>query len=209
MNQLRTLPQALADAARDGAGFTFIRSGGGALAGSAPLDVFHSYTDVQIEALRVARSLREAGLRRRDLVALILPDAEEFLTAFFGTSMAGLVPASLYAPSTTTDLHRYFELTSNVLRASGARAVVTTPALFAHVDELRATCPNLSIILTREGLDAPAAEPHDVPGLDDLAFVQYHLRVDLRAQGRRAQSSQRRRERRRDQRALNPCDPHR
>ncbi|HEX7138974.1 MAG TPA: fatty acyl-AMP ligase [Vicinamibacterales bacterium] len=173
MDRLRTLPQALAEAARAGSGYTFVHRAGGSAAADAAPETFRSYADIQARAFRVARSLRESGLRRGDLVALVLPDAEQFLTALFGASIAGLVPASLYAPSATTDLRRYFDLTANALRSSGATAVVTTPGLVSQLEALIATCPALSIVLAWDSLDAPPAEPDDQPGLDDIAFIQF------------------------------------
>ncbi len=172
MSRMRTLPQALAEAARVGSGYTFVHPSGGS--GSvAPTETFRSYADIYLEALRIARSLREAGLRRGDLVALVIPDAEEFLTTLFGASIAGVIPASMYAPSPTTGLPRYFDLTANALRASGARAVVTTGALAAHLEALRPSCPDLAMVLTGPSLDAPAMEPDDQPALTDIAFVQF------------------------------------
>ena len=54
-------------------------------------------------------------------------DAEQFLTTLIGAAIAGIVPASLYPPSTTTaDMARFFEATAPALAASGARAIVTT-----------------------------------------------------------------------------------
>ncbi|HEY7288020.1 MAG TPA: fatty acyl-AMP ligase [Vicinamibacterales bacterium] len=173
MSRLRTLPQALAEAARAGCGYTFVHSAAGGASPDPSIETFRSYADIQTRAQRIARSLRESGLRRGDLVALVLPDAEQFLTAFFGASMASLVPASLFAPSATTELRRYFDLTANALRSSGASAVVTTPGLRHELEALRATCPALSLVLTWESLDAPAAEIDAPPGLDDIAFVQF------------------------------------
>src|SRR5262249_61829224 len=100
-------------------------------------------------ALKFARSLAEAGLRRGDLVAIILPDADQYLTTLFGASMAGVLPASMSPPSTTTELARYFELTAATLRSAGARAVVTTKALAADFEGLPASCPTLSLLLAR------------------------------------------------------------
>ena len=117
MAALRTLPEALAAAARTTAGFCFV---------AGDTDRWRPYADIRQASLRVARSLREAGLRRGDLVALVLPDGEQFLEALFGSSIAGVTPASLYPPATTGELSRYFDVTSAILRASGARAVVTT-----------------------------------------------------------------------------------
>jgi fatty-acyl-CoA synthase len=163
MSRLRTLPEALAQAARDDAGYCFV---------SSDTDTWCSYADVRVDSLRVARALREVGLRRGDLVALVLPDADQFLTTLFGASIAGVTPASLYPPA-NGDLTRYMELTAAVLRAAGARAVITTRALAPSFEEARAVCPELSLVLCRESLDAPALDPDALPSLDDIAFVQF------------------------------------
>ena len=164
MPPLRTLPEALADAALTSAGYRF-------QAGAA--ESWRSYADVRHEALRVARALKDAGLRRGDPIALVIPDGDQFLTALFGASIAHLIPASLYPPATTGDLPRYIELTAGVLNAAEARAVVTSRALAPAFAEARAMCPNLSLILCREDLDASADEPDSAPSLDDIAFVQF------------------------------------
>jgi len=164
MADLRTLPEALARAADTAAGYTFVVDG---------RDVRCSYAEVLRSALQVARSLADAGLRRGDLVGIILPDADQYLTTLFGASMAGVLPASMYPPSTTTELARYFELTAATLRSAGARAVVTTKALAADFERLRASCPTLSLVLERQSLDAAPAEPAAMPSLDDIAFVQF------------------------------------
>ena len=59
----RTLPDALAEAARADAGFIFVSDGG---------DTLRSYAEIRAAAVRVAASLREAGLQRGDLVALVM-----------------------------------------------------------------------------------------------------------------------------------------
>ena len=165
MAMLRTLPEALAEAARAGAGYCFAANG---------VDAHRSYADVRLASLRIARALRESGLRRGDLVALALGDAEQFLETLFGASMAGVIPASLYPPATTSgDLSSYMDLTAGILRASGARAVVTWRELAPEFEKLRTTCPDLSLVLSSDTLDAPAIEPDAPPSLDDIAFVQF------------------------------------
>ena len=104
----------------------------------------------------------------------MLGDAEQFLQALFGASMAGVIPASLYPPATSSgDLSRYMDLTGGILRASRARAVITSAALTPAFNALRATCPDLSLVLASDTLDAPAIEPDAPPALDDIAFVQF------------------------------------
>lgn len=164
MPPLRTLPEALAQAARADAGYGFV---------SGDADRWRSYADLQQASLRTAGALKAAGLRRGDLVGLVLPDAEQFLITLFGASIAGLTPASIYPPATTSDLPRYLELTSSILRASGARAVVTTRALAPSFEEARPLCPELSLVLCAESFDGPAVEPDRLPALDDIAFVQF------------------------------------
>jgi acyl-CoA synthetase (AMP-forming)/AMP-acid ligase II len=100
MSTLRTLPQALRDAAGRGHGCLFI--GGGS--GGQHAEVYRSYADLHAAALGVSRALRQAGLRRGDLVALALDDAEAFLTSLYGASLAGVLPASLHPPGATRDL---------------------------------------------------------------------------------------------------------
>src|SRR5580765_8525269 len=144
MGGLRTLPQALEQAAQSSEGYTFVVDGR-----ERPC----TYAELQQSAFRVARALRDAGLKPGDLVALIVPDAEQFLTTLFGASMAGLIPASLYPPATAGELGRYFELTAGILRTARARVVVTSEHLSPGFEALRPSCPNLQLVLSRKTLD--------------------------------------------------------
>ena len=161
---LRTLPEALDRAAASGEGYVFV---------AGAVEVRRSYADIRDTSFRVARALREAGLKRGNLVALVINDAEPFLTALFGTSIAGLVPASVAPPTVTGEPSRYFELTARILRAAGARAVVASAALVAGFEGVRASCPDLTLVLSRDDLDAPPLDADTLPTLDDIAFVQF------------------------------------
>ncbi|MBZ5557909.1 MAG: fatty acyl-AMP ligase [Acidobacteriia bacterium] len=158
------MPEALEQAARTRAGFVFV---------SAGAERIVSYADLRCRAIQVAAALRAAGLRRGDLVAIVLADAEEFLSTLFGASMAGVIPASLYPPATTSDLPRYLELTTSILRSSGARTVITTNALVPEFDRVRAQCPELTQVLAHASLHGPCDEPGVMPKIDDIAFVQF------------------------------------
>src|SRR5262249_55029024 len=138
-------------------------------------DRVRSYAEIRLASIKTARALREAGLRRGDLVALVLADAESFLTSLLGASMARVVPASLYPPALmgAADLSPYLQLTGRMLRAGHARAVVTSAALVPAFEGLRRQCPSLSLVLAYEQLDGAVLEPGDRPSLDEIAFVQY------------------------------------
>jgi non-ribosomal peptide synthetase component E (peptide arylation enzyme) len=99
---MRTLSGALRDAAGSGEGYTFIRNG---------VETRRSYAEIRQASFNMACALRKAGLAQGDLVALVIEDAEHFLTALFAGSIAGVIPASLAPPTVTGERSRYFELT--------------------------------------------------------------------------------------------------
>src|ERR1700686_967179 len=138
MPGLRTLPEALAEAARGHAGYIFVASG---------RETRRSYAEMYETSRRVARALRAWGLGHGDLVALVIGDSEQFLTTLFGASIAGVIPASLYPPASTSDLPRYLAATAGILKSCGARAVVTTRGLLPHFGALRSICPELSCLV--------------------------------------------------------------
>jgi len=160
----RTLVDALENAARADTGVWFV---------DGTSETFRSYAVLLQDSRRMAAALLGAGLQRGDLVALILPDPDQFLTALFGASIAGLVPASLYPPASVSELGPYLAQTSTILSATSARGAVTTAALTTSIEQVRARCPNLAHVLTFESLDAAPTDPTARPRLDDVAFVQF------------------------------------
>jgi len=164
MGDLRTLARALADAARLPCGITFVDRGS---------EIVRTYAELEASSRGVADALHAAGLQRGDLVAIVLSDPEAFLTTLFGASIAGLVPALITPPSTLAGLDRYFEATAGVLRAAGARAVVTDATLAPGFDALRPSQPALRRVLDRAALDTSQTRVGVAAALDDLAFVQF------------------------------------
>ncbi len=141
-------------------------------------------------SLRVSAGLRALGLGRDDLVALVIGDSEQFLTTLFGASIAGVIPASLYPPATTSDLPRYLAATAGILRSCGARAVVTTAGLQPHLDALRASCPDLMFVVTCEALDAEPSGPCRRRVRRRYRVRAVHIGLDVGAEGRGRHASQ-------------------
>jgi fatty-acyl-CoA synthase len=164
MPSIRTLPEALAAAADGDAGYIFV---------GPDKETHRSYADVYQASIRVACALRAVGLRRGDLVALVIGDSDRFLTTLLGASIAGVIPASLYPPATTSHLPGYLAATAHILNSCGARAVVTTAGLHPHVDNLKSICPSLEFVLPADALDAPGSETRVAVSADDIAFVQF------------------------------------
>ena len=87
---------------------------------------------------------------------------------------AGIIPASLYPPVVAGNPSAYREATARIIRLAGARAVITTNALRQQFDDMRASCPSIDLVLSRETLDAEPLEPVDhTASLDDIALVQF------------------------------------
>src|SRR5262245_28732743 len=103
MARVRTLPEALADAAQGDAGFVFAGDHG---------ETTRSYASIYESSRRLARAIRHAGVRSGDLVGILIADGRQFLTTLFSASIAGVIPASLYPPFATSDLHEYLAATA-------------------------------------------------------------------------------------------------
>jgi fatty-acyl-CoA synthase len=164
MATLRTLIEALDQASRSGSGYTFLSEQGART---------RSYAELQDAARRVAGGLRRSGVVPGDVVALVLADAEQFLTTLFGAAIAGGVPALLYPPAAAAALPAFFDSTAATIARSSARAVVTSSSLCAGFEALRGRGSPLQIVLDGDACDADPIDDRTRPALDDIAFVQF------------------------------------
>ncbi len=160
-----TLVEALDRAAASRRGVTFV--------GEDERERWLAWSDVAARAGRAAAAYAALGVRPGDRVAIVLPTGPAFLDAFLGAWLAAAVPVPLPGPSQLGHLDAYLEALERMVRASGARLLVTGGAtrrlVGGAVDRLR---------LPLGGLDAgaladtPARIRRDVaPG--DVAVVQF------------------------------------
>jgi len=165
MLKVRTVAQALDDAAASSGGFTFVRENSRELV--MPFKVLRD------SALGVGGALRARGLDPGDHVALLIPEADGFLTAFLGVSLAGLVPIPLAHPLDIGRLGADVEKVASFLRVAGARAIVTSSRLLPSLRPLGALAPTLKLVVPWSELTGPAlgaAEPADP---DAPAMLQF------------------------------------
>ncbi|MFI0737701.1 SDR family NAD(P)-dependent oxidoreductase [Streptomyces sp. NPDC021100] len=134
---VRTLPEALHRAAREGRGGIVIVDRHGA-------EHELSYAELAEEAARVLGGLRALGLRPGDRAVLQCPGHRDFLTAFWACLLGGFVPVPL-APS-----DGYTEDTASVERLAGAWELLDRPPILADA----ATAGGLRGLAARRGWGA-------------------------------------------------------
>src|SRR5450756_1641851 len=102
------------------------RTGGGYgyLAEDGRTGSLQSFAELLDDALSMAGGLHDAGLRPGETIALIVPEARDFLTTFLGAVCAGLVPAPLYPPVRLDQFETYLRQTTPAVRVSRAAGVV-------------------------------------------------------------------------------------
>lgn len=161
-----TLAAAVRALARDtDRGFTFVQSNG--------TERLISFAEIAQEAERRGAGLTALGAKKGDRVAVVIPDPDEFVLSFLGAVVAGLVPVPMYPQLSFKNLNTYLETARHVLRASGARFLVTTAAAREYIEPAREDVESLEAIVLGSDLatHAPASLPEVFP--EDLCFLQF------------------------------------
>ncbi|MBI4570501.1 MAG: AMP-binding protein, partial [Chloroflexi bacterium] len=155
MNASRTIADALISAATSERGIQAIEHDGR----SARLP----YDALLADSLAIAAALRARGLSAGDRVALVIPEVGDFVRAFFGISVAGLVPVALCPPAHAGDLPTFSRQSRHIVVASRASGVVTSDSVAPLLDI--AGLDNGLLVLTINALrgGASLAEPVQVP----------------------------------------------
>ena len=116
-----TIHAALEHAARSQLGLTFLDG--------HERETFLSFAELYERAQRAAGGLRELGVERGDRIAIVLPTGPEFMDAFFGAVLAGAIPVPLYPPLRLGRMDEFHRRTARMLRACGARLVLSDPRI--------------------------------------------------------------------------------
>lgn len=164
---LRTLPAALERAAeRTGYGYTFVKDD--------LSEEEHTWEALHTRAKSIAVALTERGMRKGDHIAIILPEAGDFIPTFLGVVQGGGVPVPLYPPMGVGQLGGYLDHSKHIVSASRARLLVTNRQIHAVIGKIRESAPDLREILGMSDLEGDAGLFRD-PGLslDDPCFIQF------------------------------------
>ena len=165
--QLITLPRALELAAgRTGFGFTFVKDD--------RTEEEHTWESLLTRAKSIAVALNERGMRKGDHVALILPEAGDFIPSFLGVIQGGGVPVPLYPPMGVGQLGGYLEHCKHIVSASRAKWLVTNRQIRAVIGKVHESAPDLQKILGMSDLEGdPGLWKDPNLTLDDPGFLQF------------------------------------
>jgi fatty-acyl-CoA synthase len=166
-----TLDAALSAAARSDEGLFFVTDNEN--------ETFLAWREVETRARNFASGLAACGIVAGDRVALVLPTAASFPTAFFGTILAGGIPVPLYPPLRLGRLAEYHSSTVAMTAAVAARMIVTDTRVERLLGEvvLRAAlplgCRTVESILRHSGSGGGHGFTGNSAQPEDLALVQF------------------------------------
>jgi fatty-acyl-CoA synthase len=167
---IRTFVDALSTLPRgDARGFRFITVRGE--------EHYYPYEALEREARRRAAKLAALGLKKGDRIALVIADPEEFVLSFLGASIAGLISVPMH-PRVAFNFKAkksYAETVSHIVRAAGARMLLTLASTRETIEEALAADTGLERIVVLEEFLAgePAAFEAPAVGPEDLCFLQF------------------------------------
>ena len=136
-----------------------------------------TFAELDASSDRLAGALARRGVARGDRVTLFMPNAIEFVVAFYGVLKAGAVVNPINSQSKEREVRFQVE-------DSGAKAVLYHEALAPVIDLVRPQLTGVRFVITGvaapasvERLDDLVAEPGAAPAarvsLDDLAALPY------------------------------------
>jgi fatty-acyl-CoA synthase len=161
-----TLVEAVRSLAGDDArGFVFVRPDR-----TERLVTFRQMAEI---AARRGASLRALGLERGDRVALVVPDGEQFVLSLLAAQFAGLVPVPMYPPLSPKSVDAYHASAAQIVRAAGARVVLTTEATRSFAAPIADRVAVDRGVVAVESLGEHHGAADEPVYAEDLALIQF------------------------------------
>ena len=152
----QTLPGVLADAAAAVPAAPFLLWGdGGAL----------SFADVDREARRFAGALRRLGVAHGERVAILLENRPEFLSAMFGSQLAGAVYVAINTHLTAPEA-------AYIAHHVGAVGLVTEERHLGLAAAIRGLCPGLRWVIAAPASAEASPSPGPGPSQETFPWAQ-------------------------------------
>jgi len=136
---------------------------------------YYPFELLEAEAQRRAAQLYAFGLRKGERLALVIADPAEFVLSFVAATVAGVVPVPIYPRASFKAKNAYVDTVRHIVKAAGARAVLTMESTRPVIEEVFALEPDLARLVTVEALQLLPDDKRELPNLtaQDLCFLQF------------------------------------
>lgn len=124
-------------------------------------------------ASQYASALNRIGVKRGDLVAVVLQHGEDVLYSFWGAMMLGAIPSIFPFLSDKLDREIYFNNLSNLVEQEQISVIITYDALRPALTERLKSIITLKAIITPKHLNQMNKQPFVANGYDAIAFLQH------------------------------------
>ncbi|MBL8695735.1 MAG: AMP-binding protein [Planctomycetes bacterium] len=138
-------------------------------------DVTHTFAQLERRTRIWAGLYRRHGVRKGDVVAILLEHTDDLMPSFHGAQWIGAIPAFLQYPTARLNLDRYIHDLTLLLERSKPKAIVLFPNLR---DALAGKLPEGAVLLTPDDIRATgpdadlAGEPPPID-MEDVCCIQY------------------------------------
>ena len=139
----------------------------------AAQDTLYPYQEILARAQSAAAALQDAGLRKGDRVAVVLPTSVQFFDTFLGTQLAGGIPAALYPPFRLGKLDEYFARLRKMLTKIGARFLITESRIRRLLGPGVEGVPSLEKVIDANDLKSMSAWRPVEMDPEQPAFLQF------------------------------------
>ncbi|UDF17003.1 amino acid adenylation domain-containing protein [Bacillus pumilus] len=142
-------------------GVTYIKEGGCTLT--------QSYPELLTNAERVLSGLRKAGLTNGDQVLLQLKDHQDFITAFWGCILGGIIPTPVSVPPVYDETNQAVNKLKGVFRLQNEPFIMTNEASAEDIAGLRESfeAKDIPILTIETLLSCEPDEQHYEPEPDE------------------------------------------
>lgn len=130
-----------------------------------------TFSDLERRSRQYAALYQRAGVKKGDVVAILLEHSEDLMPSFHGAQWIGAIPAFLQYPTARLNLQRYISDLTLLLQRSKPRAIVMFPNLR---EALEGKLPEGAALLVPEDIKANdlAGEPVSLDP-EDISCIQY------------------------------------
>ena len=131
-----------------------------------------TYAQLLERSQQVAAGLVEAGLKRDETVAIMLPTCDDFFYSFLGTMLAGGIAVPIYPPARPDKIEEYVRRQVQILANAEVRFLISFERVKAVSQVMRLSLPTLRQVTTVAALRERAAAVLDADPAETF-FIQY------------------------------------